>query len=66
MAQTLGIHATIDSKERDLRERALAVTGGQGFDKVIECVGGLQERTVTDAVSMVKRGGQITVVGTFP
>jgi threonine dehydrogenase-like Zn-dependent dehydrogenase len=49
----------------DLRERAPADTG-LGFDKVVECVGGRQEQTVADAVSMVKRGGQITVVGTFP
>lgn len=49
-----------------MREQALALTAGRGFDKVVECVGGLQERTVTDAVTMVRRGGQITIVGTFP
>jgi threonine dehydrogenase-like Zn-dependent dehydrogenase len=66
MAQKLGISSVIDAKQGDLRERALELTAGHGFDKVVECVGGLQERTVTDAVSMVKRGGQITIVGTFP
>jgi len=66
MAQKLGISTVIDAKNGDLRERALELTAGRGFDKVVECVGGLQERTVTDAVSMVKRGGQITIVGTFP
>lgn len=66
MAQKLGISSVIDAKKGELRERALELTAGHGFDKVVECVGGLQERTVTDAVSMVKRGGQITVVGTFP
>lgn len=66
MAQKLGISSIIDAKQGNLRERALELTAGRGFDKVVECVGGLQERTVTDAVSMVKRGGQITVVGTFP
>lgn len=66
MAQKLGIVSVINAGNGGLRDRALAVTGGQGFDKVVECVGGLQERTVTDAVSMVKRGGQITIVGTFP
>ena len=66
MAQKLGISTVIDAKNGDLRARALELTAGHGFDKVVECVGGLQERTVTDAVSMVKRGGQITVVGTFP
>ena len=66
MAQKLGVSTVIDAKKGDLRERALELTAGRGFDKVVECVGGLQERTVTDAVSMVKRGGQITIVGTFP
>lgn len=65
-AAELGIAASINAKGGDLRARALELTAGHGFDKVVECVGGLQERTVTDAVSMVKRGGQITVVGTFP
>lgn len=66
MAQKLGISSSIDASNGGLRDRALELTGGQGFDKVVECVGGMQERTVTDAVSMVKRGGQITVIGTFP
>ena len=66
LAKALGIPATMNANEGDLRERALAATGGRGFDKVVECVGGFQERTIADAVRMVKRGGQITVVGTFP
>ncbi|MGE5523186.1 MAG: zinc-dependent alcohol dehydrogenase [Rhodospirillaceae bacterium] len=66
MAGSLGIPHAINARNADMREEALARTGGRGYDKVIECVGGLQERTVADAVSMVKRGGQITVVGTFP
>ncbi len=66
LAHSLGIEHTIDAKDKAVRESALAATGGRGYDKVVECVGGLQERTVADAVSMVKRGGQITIVGTFP
>ncbi len=66
MAKKLGIPHAMRANDGDLRERALAATGGRGFDKVVECVGGFQERTVADAVRMVKRGGQITVVGTFP
>ena len=65
-ARQLGIPNAVNMKQGDPRERALALTAGRGFDKVVECVGGLQERTVSDAVAMVKRGGQITVVGTFP
>lgn len=66
MARRLGVHNTIDPKGINVRERALELTGGGGFDKVIECVGGRQEQTVSDAISMVKRGGQVTIVGTFP
>lgn len=65
-AQELGIPNILNPEKNDIREGALELTAGRGFDKVIECVGGLQERTVTDAVNMVKRGGRITVVGTFP
>lgn len=65
-ARALGIASTVNAQEGGTRERALALTAGRGFDKVVECVGGLQEQTVTDAVDMVRRGGQITVVGTFP
>jgi threonine dehydrogenase-like Zn-dependent dehydrogenase len=66
LALKLGVPHAWNASDGDLRERALAATGGRGFDRVIECVGGFQERTVADAVRMVKRGGQITVVGTFP
>ncbi len=66
LARSLGIPHTMNPDAGDLRARALAATGGRGFDKVVECVGGFQERTVADAAAIVKRGGQITVVGTFP
>ena len=66
MAKTLGIATIVNATNAGLRERALELTAGRGFDKIIECVGGFQERTVTDAIGMIKRGGQITVVGTFP
>jgi threonine dehydrogenase-like Zn-dependent dehydrogenase len=66
LARRLGIPHAMNPDAGELRARALAATGGLGFDKVVECVGGFQERTVADAAAMVKRGGQITVVGTFP
>ncbi|MBM3356158.1 MAG: zinc-binding dehydrogenase [Betaproteobacteria bacterium] len=66
LAKKLGISQAMNAGAGDLRERALAATGGRGFDRVVECVGGFQERTVADAAAMVKRGGRITVVGTFP
>ena len=66
MARRLGVPRALDPRGLDLRAVALELTGGQGFDRIVECVGGFQQQTVLDAVSMVKRGGQITVVGTFP
>jgi len=66
MARRLGIERVLDPAKIDVRAAALALTGGRGFDKVVECVGGFQERTVQMAVEMVKRGGRITIVGTFP
>lgn len=66
MARRLGIQAAFNPAGIDVRARALELTGGHGFSKVIECAGGFQQQTVIDAVNMVKRGGQITIVGTFP
>ncbi len=66
MARKLGVAQTVNPAGMEVRAYALSATGGRGFDQVIECVGGRQERTVTDAVAMIKRGGKITIVGTFP
>ncbi|MBI4203646.1 MAG: alcohol dehydrogenase catalytic domain-containing protein [Betaproteobacteria bacterium] len=66
MARKLGVGAALDPSHIDVRKEALALTGGRGFDKVVECVGGFQEKTVQMAVALVKRGGKITIVGTFP
>ena len=66
LASRLGIPHTLDVRDADLREWALGLTAGSGFDRVVECAGGFQQQTVADAVAMVKRGGLITIVGTFP
>jgi threonine dehydrogenase-like Zn-dependent dehydrogenase len=66
MARKLGVDHAVNPSNIDVRAEALALTGGRGFDKVVECVGGFQEKTVQMAVDLVKRGGQITIVGTFP
>ena len=66
LAKRLGIPHTLNARDANLRDWALELTGGNGFDKVLECVGGFQQQTVVDATAMVKRGGLITVVGTFP
>ena len=66
LASRLGIAHALNARDADLREWALGLTNGNGFDKVLECVGGFQQQTVVDATSMVRRGGLITIVGTFP
>lgn len=66
LASETGIDHTINSGKEDLAKRAIELTSGKGFDKVIECVGGRQEKTIEDALSIIKRGGKITIVGTFP
>ena len=66
LASHLGIPHTLNARDANLRERALGLTSGNGFDKVVECVGGFQQQTVVDATAVVKRGGLITIVGTFP
>jgi len=66
LARKLGVERALDPSALDVRAEALALTGGRGFDKVVECVGGFQDKTVQMAADLVKRGGRITVVGTFP
>ena len=66
LARKLGVEHALDPSALDVRAEALALTGGRGFDKVVECVGGFQDKTVQMAADLVKRGGRITVVGTFP
>lgn len=66
MARGLGIDLAINVASADLKDEAMRFTGGRAFDKVVECVGGFQEKTVAQAISVVKRGGLVVVVGTFP
>lgn len=66
LASRLGIDHTINSQKEELAKKAIEFTHGKGFDKVMECVGGRQEKTIEDALTIIKRGGKVTVVGTFP
>lgn len=66
LARKLGVDYTINSRSEDLINKSLELTKGRGFDKVIECVGGRQEKTINDALDIIKRGGKVTIVGTFP
>lgn len=66
MARRLGIDLGINVSRQDLKDEAARFTNGRWFDKVVECVGGFQEKSVEQAIAVVKRGGLIVVVGTFP
>lgn len=53
----------IDPAQPDWKEKALAETGGRGFDKVIEVVG-LPE-TLQMALDLVRPGGTVAAIGVF-
>jgi threonine dehydrogenase-like Zn-dependent dehydrogenase len=65
LASRLGVDHTINSGKEELASKASELTKSKGFDQVMECVGGRQEKTIEDALNIVKRGGRVTVVGTF-
>lgn len=62
-AQELAPIQTVNTQEHDLRQAVLAAFGPDGPDQVFECVG-LKE-TLNDAMSLVRMGGLVTVVGIF-
>lgn len=64
MAKKLGATHTVNpGAGEDLREAVLAVTGGLGVDKTIECVG--REQTFVQAMTLLKKRGTATIVGIF-
>ncbi len=64
-AREMGADAIVDITKESLAERAPEITGGAGFDKVIEAVGGTQDATLQEACRIVKRGGTVVVMGVF-
>lgn len=64
LAQSLGIHATIDARHDDVEQRIRDLTGGRGADALIECTG-TQEVWET-APSLVRRGGTVSFFGGLP
>jgi len=54
---------TIDTSEEDWKEKALAESGGRGFDKVIEVVG--YPETLQMALDIVRPGGTVAAIGVF-
>jgi 2-desacetyl-2-hydroxyethyl bacteriochlorophyllide A dehydrogenase len=64
-ARKMGADAVVNSLEKDFAARLDELTGGSGFDKVIEAVGGTQEITLAEACRIVKRNGTVVVMGVF-
>lgn len=61
VALELGADATVDPTDADWRERALAATGGDGFDFAIEASG--SPAALEAAVALSARRGRILVYG---
>ena len=53
----------IDVSREDWKDRALALTSGRGFDKVIEMVG--SRESLASALALVRPGGTIAALGVF-
>jgi L-iditol 2-dehydrogenase len=64
-AHELGADQVLNAHKDDVHQAILDLTEGRGADKVIECVGGDQDETVPEAVTCVKDGGLVVVVGSF-
>jgi len=60
LARTAGADQTIDYKREDVAVRALALTGGSGFDRIIEV--DAAANLATD-LSMLASGGDVVVYG---
>jgi NADPH:quinone reductase-like Zn-dependent oxidoreductase len=59
--KTLGAHHTINYvRTPDWETQALALTGGQGVDHILEVVGG---PNLTRSLDAIKAGGQISIIG---
>jgi len=60
-ARSLGADITVDTSKVDVVEEVKRITHGRGVDRSMEAVG--LEKTVDQAVSAVKDGGRVTIVG---
>lgn len=61
LAETLGADGGIDPIHEDLKDRLTALTGSDGADVVIECVG--SPRTAAQAIDAAARCGRIVLFG---
>jgi alcohol dehydrogenase len=53
----------INTSQEDFKEKALSITKGRGFDKIIEVVG--YPETLQMALDMIRPGGTIAAIGVF-
>ncbi len=61
-AAALGATHTVDAGKEELEQASMRITGGQGFDLVVECAG--TSRSMEAAVRIAKpRGGRTVIVG---
>ena len=61
LAARFGATSVIDPDDGDPVEQVRAATGGRGADVVFEVVG--REATISQALDMTRRGGQLVLVG---
>ena len=64
-ARRLGADLALNAHRDDVFAAIMDLSKGNGFDKVIECVGSAQDETIPQAVKCVKANGLVTVVGSF-
>ncbi len=60
-AKRLGADLVLDPTEVDVQQEIMGLSGGEGMDVVFECAG--VPTTIQEAVNMVKRSGQVGLVG---
>ena len=61
VALKLGMNGVINTMKPDAYDKVMEITGGKGFDCVIECSG--SEGGINTAISFVKMCGRIGVIG---
>ena len=61
VAKSFGADAVFDPADPDLDRKIKDLTGGRGVDRVIEAVGATEP--IRTAVSIVRKGGSVTLVG---
>lgn len=60
LIETEGAHAALDHSAPDYREKALALTGGRGFDVILEMLANVN---LGKDLQMLAPGGRVSVIG---